>query len=236
MNPETAIDLSNSKRLLVIGLGNGGRACLNQLPDCKDWVKAVFLRNSIASIHADRIFNYSLGSSVSLDGGAKLAADGIAQLHGEIINLVNDSSCDAVIIFCCMGGESAYGLENLVESIRVSKKPIYLISSLPFAGEGKRKLGDMRACLDLIVDRLSGIYLLDLEEVIQYVITTTKGLTLLEFFRYCDTIILNFFRAFVNKLEILDKNIHYIFLYHHLEAELIVQQVPSLREGLNAVL
>lgn len=219
-------------RLLLIGLGSGARSCFNRIPDCNDWVKILFLNNNSESvlIRADRKFNYRKGISAGLDGGATLAKDGMARLHGEIIALVNESLCDAIIIICFMGGESAHGLENLVKSVSISNNPVYLISSLPFAGEGKRKMVYLKECLDWTIDMLSGIYLLDLEEVIQRAAMTAKGQTLLDFLRYCDTIILNFFSVFVSELENLDRNVRYIFLYDYLKHALIIQRVPSIRD------
>lgn len=224
--------------LLLIGLGNGARSCFNRIPDCKDWVKVLFLNNNSESvlIRADRKFNYREGIYAGLDGGALLAKNGIARLHGEIIELVNESSCDAVIIICFMGGESAHGLENLVKNVSVSSNPVYLISTLPFAGEGKRKMVNLKECLDSTIDMLSGIYLLNLEEVIQCAAMTAKGQTLLEFFRYCDTIILNFFSIFVSELENLDRNARYVFLYDYLEHTLTIQKVSSIRDSLHCKL
>lgn len=225
-------------RLLLIGVGSGASSCFNRLPDCNDWVKVLFLNNNSESvlIRADHKFNYRERISTGLDGGTILAKSGIARLHGEIIELVNESSYDAIIIICFMGGESAYGLENLVKSVRVFGNPVYLISSIPFAGEGKRKMVYMKECLDSTIDMLSGIYLLDLEEVIQCAVMTARGQTLLDFFRYCDTIILNFFNIFVSELENVDRNVRYVFLYDYLESELTTQKVSNIRDNLYPLL
>jgi hypothetical protein len=131
-----------------------------------------------------------------------------------------------------MGGESAHGLRNLINSIRVSSSRVYLISSRPFTSEGKRKTGYMKECLDPVVDLLNGIYLLDMEEVIQYAVATRRGQTLLDFFQFCDGIILDFINIFVSELEKIDRRGIDIFDYNYLESEMTVQNVLSIREYL----
>lgn len=223
-------------RLLLIGVGNSARSCFNRLPDHKDWVKAAFLNNTSAPIHADRIFIYGEKNLGRLDGSTIQAKEGMARLHDPIITLVNESLYEAVIIFCFMGGSPAYGLSNLVHSIEASGKPAYLISSIPFAAEGKRKRLYMKECLDSIVDRLSGIYLLDMEDVFQYALKTAKEQTMLAFLQSCDTIILNFFSHLVTELQNLDRGARYIFLYDYLASELTVRRVPEIKNDLYAVL
>ncbi|AIQ56181.1 hypothetical protein PBOR_03835 [Paenibacillus borealis] len=215
------------------------RSCFNQLPNSKDWVKVFFLNNDsvLASFCADHRFNYrEKGYFDGLDGGIIHAQNGMEKLNDPIVALVNESLCAAVIIICFMGGDSAHGLRNLINSIRTTGSPVYLISSIPFAAEGKRKRANFKECLNSVVDRLSGIYLLDLEKVIQHAVMSTTGQTLLEFFRFCDAVILDFFSIFVCELEEADKKERYIYSYDHLESELIVQKVSNIRDGLYALL
>ncbi|WP_410514044.1 hypothetical protein PaeBR_06420 [Paenibacillus sp. BR2-3] len=226
-------------RLLLIGVGSSARSCFNRLPDSNDWVKVFFLNNDsgLNSVRANHKFNYREKSSFEgLDGGTTHAKGGMAKLNDPIVELVKESSCAAVIIICFLGGEAAYGLPNLVNSIRVSGNPIYLVTSIPFAAAGKRKRSHFKECLDSIVDRLSGIYLLDLEEVYQYALITAKEQNMLNFLRFSDTILLDFFGPFVSELVKADQNGQYIFSYDYLESELTFQKVPNFRGNLYGLL
>jgi hypothetical protein len=136
-------------------------------------------------IHADKKFNYGKGFILRLDGGIIKARDGMARLHDQIIELVHESSCDAVVIMCFMGGDSSFGLRNLINRIRVSNSRVFLISSRPFTSAG-RKVAYTKECLVSVVDLLNGIYLLDMQEVLEYLFATKKAHTMREFFQFCD--------------------------------------------------